>query len=375
MPPAPRVAMDPGIDQLLWIGFEQRVRARRFDALVAQASRALEGRDLATAQQALREARELNPSAPVLAHLAAEIIRRRWRTPTTPVARRMTAAAALLAAGIAGLVGYARVAPRESLRPGTPPASSGVVREEQGPRRLVVDSVAPHSHGPHVAPAVEHRSRLFVSKPLHARPRDGASSRGGSRLRRTSAGRRDRNAIPRMLSPAPKSAPIRSRQPDSAAGIAPTTIAVPQPSAAMVERDGTIPGASVAFLLSDAADRVAASAGPGDAAVSLSQLATVLRAYADAYAALDVTATRRLWPSVQQVVLLDVFERRSARHISVDACDISVQGGSADASCRGNAETMLAGSDTRREARLWRFDLRREGDTWKIANAETTLRP
>jgi hypothetical protein len=140
----------------------------------------------------------------------------------------------------------------------------------------------------------------------------------------------------------------------------------------MAEPDDGIPGASVAFVLSDAAARVAATAGSTNAAVSLTQLAAVLRQYALAFGALDVSATRQLWPSVDERTLANTFGHPASRQVSLDSCDINVEGSTANALCRGNA-TVLDGVEWR-EARLWRFDLRREGETWRIAHAETTPR-
>jgi ketosteroid isomerase-like protein len=368
------VATHPGIDQLSWTAFEQRVRARRLDTVVAQAYRALEGRDLLIAQSALNEARELNPHAPAVARLAAEIGRYGSRGPTLHDLRRMAAAAALLVVAVSILLGVERlrqIAPTSS-RPS--PVISVIDREHRSDAPLVQRPLSSYSQVAHVAPAVEDRPLVWLGTPPKTTARENTPSHSVRRTRMQRLSRSDRNAARTVTSPSPETGPLAPRENDSVGSIAPTTVDVPPPSTPMLERDSTIPGASVALLLSDAAVRVAASAGPGDAAVALTQLAAVLRGYGEAYAALDVSATRRLWPNVDQRALTDAFERSAARHVSLDACDINVQGSTADASCRGSATATRDHGEMRVEARSWRFDLRREGDAWKIANAESSSR-
>ena len=54
------------------------------------------------------------------------------------------------------------------------------------------------------------------------------------------------------------------------------------------------------------------------------------------------------------------------------ACAIDVRGTTANASCRGKASYVgkVGSGETRTEARVWRFELRRDGDAWKIETAE-----
>jgi hypothetical protein len=103
-----------------------------------------------------------------------------------------------------------------------------------------------------------------------------------------------------------------------------------------------------------------------------SRVADVLRRYARAYGALDANAARDVWPSVDQRALARAFESLRSQELSLQDCEIDVQGATANASCRGQAQYVgkVGSGEPRIEPRTWRFELRREGEAWKIANAE-----
>jgi len=103
-----------------------------------------------------------------------------------------------------------------------------------------------------------------------------------------------------------------------------------------------------------------------------SRVADVLRRYARAYGALDANAARDVWPSVDQRALARAFESLRSQELSLQDCEIDVHGPTANASCRGQAQYVgkVGSGEPRIEPRTWRFELRREGEAWKIANAE-----
>ena len=70
--------------------------------------------------------------------------------------------------------------------------------------------------------------------------------------------------------------------------------------------------------------------------------------------------------------LARAFESLASQSVSFDECHIDVRGAFANASCRGHASYVgkVGRSTPRTEPRTWRFELRREGDTWKIEHAE-----
>jgi hypothetical protein len=101
-------------------------------------------------------------------------------------------------------------------------------------------------------------------------------------------------------------------------------------------------------------------------------VADVLRRYARAYGALDVQAASEVWPGVDQRALARAFEGLTSQSVSFDDCQIAVHGITANASCRGQASYVgkVGRGEPRTEPRTWRFELRRDGETWKIENAE-----
>jgi hypothetical protein len=98
----------------------------------------------------------------------------------------------------------------------------------------------------------------------------------------------------------------------------------------------------------------------------------VLNEYARAYGQLDASAAREVWPSVDQRALARAFESLSSQSVSFDDCAIDVRGATANASCRGTASYVgkVGSGEPRIEPRTWRFELRRDGEAWKIENAE-----
>src|SRR5688572_23990153 len=62
-----------GVDAGTWMGFEQRIRSRRFAALVEQFEQAVLVEDRDAAQAALDEAGELRPDAPEVRAAAARL--------------------------------------------------------------------------------------------------------------------------------------------------------------------------------------------------------------------------------------------------------------------------------------------------------------
>lgn len=101
-------------------------------------------------------------------------------------------------------------------------------------------------------------------------------------------------------------------------------------------------------------------------------VAAVLTQYARAYGQLDAGAARAVWPSVDEQALARAFAGLTSQDVAFDDCRIDVQGATANASCRGTASYVGKVGDgaPRTEAQTWRFELRRDGEAWKIENAE-----
>ena len=103
---------------------------------------------------------------------------------------------------------------------------------------------------------------------------------------------------------------------------------------------------------------------------------SVLDQYARAYGRLDVSAVRAVWPSVDDRALARAFSDLSSQTVSFDQCVIHIDqqsgGSNAKASCRGKASYVgKVGSQQRTESRTVRFELKRDGDAWKIQKAQT----
>jgi hypothetical protein len=93
--------------------------------------------------------------------------------------------------------------------------------------------------------------------------------------------------------------------------------------------------------------------------------------YARAYGRLDASAARAVWPSVNERALSNAFAGLASQALDFKDCSIDVRGSAAHAVCRGTASYVpRVGSDRPRiEPRTWRFELRRDGDAWTIADA------
>jgi hypothetical protein len=163
-------------------------------------------------------------------------------------------------------------------------------------------------------------------------------------------------------------------RPASAAPVAAANV-VRQPGS-VVESLGTARGGA-----GDSAP-IAAPAPPPAATAVVSPRAndetavhSTLQRYARAYGELDARAARAVWPSVNERALAKAFGDLASQQYVFDECDVSIGSGgqTATASCRGHASyvTKIGNQGPRSEARTWNFDLRRDGDAWKIAKAET----
>jgi hypothetical protein len=125
-----------------------------------------------------------------------------------------------------------------------------------------------------------------------------------------------------------------------------------------------------------ASNTAAAAVVPASASMvpaETSRVEEVLRRYARAYDALDASAARAVWPTVNEKALARAFQDLSSQNVSFNNCDIDIRGAVANASCSGEASYVVkVGSrEPRTEPRLWRFELRLDGEAWKIENAET----
>ena len=122
-----------------------------------------------------------------------------------------------------------------------------------------------------------------------------------------------------------------------------------------------------------------AAAAAGAAAIAntneISRVESVLHQYARAYGRLDVSAVRAIYPSVNERDLAKAFSDLSSQSVSFDRCSVNIEssGATAKASCSGKASYVakVGIKEQRTESRTVRFELKRNGDAWKIEKAQT----
>lgn len=96
----------------------------------------------------------------------------------------------------------------------------------------------------------------------------------------------------------------------------------------------------------------------------------VLRRYETAYSNLDADAASVVWPGVNRGALARAFDGLASQQVSLGSCDVTVTGPAARATCSGSATWQpKVGGGVRTEARRWSFDLRKNGEAWRIERA------
>jgi len=90
--------------------------------------------------------------------------------------------------------------------------------------------------------------------------------------------------------------------------------------------------------------------------------------YVDAYKDLDVVAAAAVWPSVDRRALSRAFATLKSQGLVFDRCDVSVEGATASARCRGRIQYVRkVGTPVPRVAsQQWLFKMRKVGAEWKI---------
>jgi hypothetical protein len=131
------------------------------------------------------------------------------------------------------------------------------------------------------------------------------------------------------------------------ASIPPATAAAPPPASAVA------PPAAAAAVVDTNTPRIQ----------------NALTRYRQAFNALSASATREVWPTVNERTLSRAFDQLEEQQLSFDGCQIQVSNQQrAEALCNGSARYVpRVGSRTPRvERRQWRFSLVKQGDEWLI---------
>jgi hypothetical protein len=98
----------------------------------------------------------------------------------------------------------------------------------------------------------------------------------------------------------------------------------------------------------------------------------VVNGYADAFSALDASATQRVWPGADVRGLRRAFDQLSAQTITFNRCEVNASDDVAEAVCTGRQQWVPKVGDRtpKSEARTWRFALGRDGGEWVIDGVE-----
>jgi hypothetical protein len=343
------------------MGFEQRIQERRFSALLESMKSAIAAGDPVAARAALDEARELRPAAPELTALAARIAAIPLGESASAirlVTIRTLSAAAMLLFGVSLITGldYMRSttpAAPPSMRVTTPLALAPVASIDTPARSAV--------------PVADTAAGRTLLEPLGTSGIDARS---------------DDEPLPQSLRPLndhfepppPGEVPDDFVSPAAPINLVPrSSRAVPLAPLTNAGRISPTPPPPVIAPLAPSLPAVVTAAAAAPVRDDQRLVSGVLDAYARAYGRLDAAAAHEVWPSVDERALARAFGSLQSQTIAFDDCQIDVNGTAASATCRGRASYVgkVGSRDPRVEARQWRFDLRRDGDAWTIANAET----
>jgi hypothetical protein len=381
-PSAPPSFVPHGVNAASWRGFEQRIQERRFRALLDTINTSIVAGNAVAARVALEEARELRPDAPELAAFEARVAAVPVAPPAaagTPAARiwiRAMGAAALFFLGIGMLIGLESVRPSQPVAqpPASTPSAPAVVPSTP---KVVPTEDLRLAEGPD-SDAVPVGMNDEESVPAIITPPEPTLTPRGTTGTLTPATR------PIVLQDAPAAmdtrrvideAPVRALRevPDDYVA-QPITARTAAATAADLARSPLPPVRMPVTSPAPEPEPAAASVVPAAVTIPADQsgVEEVLRRYARAYGDLNASAARAVWPTVDEKALARAFNNLASQNVSFDNCEIDIKGAVANASCRGQASYVgkVGSREPRTESRTWRFELRREGDVWKIEDVD-----
>lgn len=96
----------------------------------------------------------------------------------------------------------------------------------------------------------------------------------------------------------------------------------------------------------------------------------LLDEFTGAFERLDVTATKAVWPSVDDRKLRRAYEQLAAQRLSLESCGITISGRTANARCQGSAtyQPKIGTRPVQIASREWMFDLSKQDAAWHIVN-------
>ena len=385
----PRATLEPlgtkshtGTQQ--WQSFEIRMRRRRAERCRLRAEVAIEAGCLDDAQEALDEARRLQPELPDLSVIEQQLADARVQSaapvdvPRRTGARRLAAVASL--ALVAGSAAWFATGAPES-EPGPTASTVSTPAPALATYNRPADVPAAPDVGVGLVPAATSAAAGVQHPPLDARPLDPETAQATADPQRDPRSETSEplvTAAPGIVvaPPEPAPAPSTIAAPEAPSLAAESSVPVPAPMTS-VPAPGPPPTPAppptmAATAAADAPPRAEPSTTLDPAAET--KVRAALTRYEAAYSALNAAAARAIWPTVDAGALGRAFDGLESQRISLGDCQVSVAttGQSAHAACAGSATwTPKVGDGTRTEARRWSFDLERSGDRWHIVRATT----
>jgi hypothetical protein len=186
--------------------------------------------------------------------------------------------------------------------------------------------------------------------------------RGALAPARRESAPRARSVLAEALPPEPIAA---SGIPETAKARAAPVDAPPPPMIDIAERAAAPATVATAAVLADPT--------PGDE----EHIRAALTRWRTAYSALDASAAREVWPSVDARALARAFQALKSQEVRFDRCDLTVNGGSARAACTGRAVYVprIGRQSPRATSHEWTFELTKNDERWTIASARGNQRP
>ena len=334
--------------------FEQRAKRRRVDHRLDAARAAIEKGRLHDAAAALNEVLNLDPNAPELAALTASFnkLQRSERRP-----RRSRWLVAAVAFG-ATMLGASWLEQQQALRSRPMDVIAGLISSPQpvasSPQPVALPEGPPPAEA---APDAEAIGTSGLNSGAVPSPSPDAATPASAAVVPRVAPLPETPIEPLLNSVGP--VPV-SRNTD------PEVVSPPPP----VTPSPSVPAAVPAV------DRTASPAPvavppPQPAVDEAALVRQTLQRYRVAYDGLDAGSARAVWPAVDQDALARAFQGLESQTLTFDACDVQLQSGSANATCRGSASYVpkVGNRERRTEPRVWTFALRKTGGEWKIATA------
>lgn len=366
------------------------MRTRKAERCLQRAAAALDSGSSADAADALEEARELDPSNPHLAEVAARLHALK-NPPPEPRASFWTGAAVILWLVVLVVAGWQLWAHRAdwTFFSTTPQSVDGSTTLPNLPAVEAARPPATATSGsslralvettlvrPEAVPVVEDTEADDAeidspAVPPRVVPTSVATTGIGKRVDTPV------NAAALDTAPATLDYPAPATLPAPAAPSATTTFI---PSVPGPEPSRSVSAAAPAAR--EVLEPVSSPSPPANTIAPASNTTSPIRddraavrqalgKYEAAYNRLDVSAVRTVWPTLDQRALARAFDSLAAQRVSLQNCDVDVSGSTARANCSGRASwTPKIGGGEQTASRKWTFDLSELDGGWRITHVQ-----